>query len=214
MQSLLLAGANVDFEDINGVTPVHAAVPGSGCRDLLEHHTAILAIVTEDPAALVSAAVAYCAILASSAKPLPSKVLFLDVHYFDPTFAWAPDQAQKMVFTWARNVFIVQLATITDLFVELPDDCAGDVLEYLETTMSHSEFLHNSTHCISLEANMWVRAIVAAAVAVSSFVSSVKNVCYVCHSKYLLSTAPFDILTGALRWRQRRSWRALLKWAT
>jgi len=182
IQSLLLADANVDFEDNNGVTPVHAAAPGSGCCNLLEHHAAILAIVAEDPAALVSAAVAYCAILASSAEPLPAKVLFLDVHYFDPTFVWAPYQAQTMVFTWARDAFTVQLATTTDPFVDLLDDCAGDVLEYLETTMSHTEFLHNLTHCISPEANVWVRAIVAAAVAVSSFILSVQNVCYICRS--------------------------------
>ena len=64
---------------------------------------------------------------------------------------------------WALHVFIAQLAATVQLFEELPDDCAGDVLEFFGMTHNESELI--AKHCSSPEAQDWVRAVIAAAAA-------------------------------------------------
>jgi|GEM_PF-5471438 hypothetical protein len=56
---------------------------------------------------------------------------------------------------------------MTQLFVNFPDNCAGDVLDFFKMTISRTEALDIATHCSSPEAHAWVRAVVAAAIAVS-----------------------------------------------
>ena len=53
-------------------------------------------------------------------------------------------------------------------FADLPDDCAGDVLEYFDAPKTRPELVYIATHCSSPEACAWVRKVVAAAVAVSA----------------------------------------------
>jgi hypothetical protein len=167
-QYLIAAGAGVSARDTNSATPVDLAVPGCACHDLLKHHACILRQVDADPAALVSAAVAHCAILSSSSKEsVPAPALTLRAYQLDPSFLWAPPTARFKIFAWARNTSIYQLAATTQPRSQLPDDCAGDIMDYLTTTMPRTETLHILTHCSSPEAQDWVRAGIAAAVTVS-----------------------------------------------
>jgi hypothetical protein len=107
---------------------------------------------------------AHCATLSASEEPLPATALSLRACHFDPCFLWAPSDARAAVVTWALHVFIVQLAGTNQPFKRLPIDCAGDVLEFFEMTRNESDFIAN--HCSSPEARDWVRAVVAAVVAV------------------------------------------------
>ena len=84
-----------------------------------------------------------------------------------PSFAWAPGGAQYMVFAWAQDAFELQFAATTQPCVDLPDDCIGDVLEFIHARMTRAEYMYVATHCSSPEAQAWVRSVVAAAVAVS-----------------------------------------------
>jgi len=92
--------------------------------------------------------------------------LSLRAHQLDPAFLWAPPAARAAMVAWALHVFIAQLAATVQLFEELPDDCAGDVLEFFG--MTHNESDLNATHCSSPEAQDWVRAVTAAAVVVGA----------------------------------------------
>lgn len=85
----------------------------------------------------------------------------------DPSFLWAPHEARKMVFKWAQDAFLAQLAADTQPFADLPEDCAGDILEYMELGMPRGESLLIAMHCSSLEARAWVRAVLAVKVAVN-----------------------------------------------
>lgn len=87
-------------------------------------------------------------------------------------FLWAPAPARAAIFLWARNTFVVQLAKTVEPFEKLPEDCAGDVLEFLDIAMTRKEALHIATHCSSPEACAWVRAVVAAAAASAIAVSN------------------------------------------
>ena len=136
------------------------------CREVLTHHAAVLAAITEDPTTLVTAAVAHCATLSASEKRLPATALSLRAHQLDPAFLWAPPAARSAVVACARDSFIAQLAATIQPFVELPDDCAGDVLEFFEVT--HNEFELIAKYCTSLEAQAWMRAVIAAAVVVGA----------------------------------------------
>jgi hypothetical protein len=42
---------------------------------------------------------------------------------------------------WAQHVFIAQLAATVQLFEELLDDCAGDVLEFFGMTRNESDLI-------------------------------------------------------------------------
>jgi len=147
----------------NGATPLALATDDT-CREILEHHKAIYASVTEDPTTLVAAALAHCATLsASSEEPLPA--MSLRAHQLDPAFLWAPPAARAAVVAWALDVFVAQLAATTQPFERLAVDCAGDVLEFFGMTRNESDL--NAKHCSSPEAQDWVRAVIAAAVVVS-----------------------------------------------
>jgi len=112
---------------------------------------------------------AHCATLSASEEPLPATALSLRACHFDPCFLWAPSDARAAVVTWALHVFIAQLAATIQSFEELPDDCAGDVLEFFGTSPKESELA--AFHCSSLVAQNWVRAVLAAAVVVGAITS-------------------------------------------
>ena len=131
------------------------------------HHKTVLTALEEDPAALVAAAIAHFSALSSSSALVTDTELNLSGYHYDPSFLWAPYEARTAVFTWARDAFMVVFATNSDPYSELPDDCAGDVLEYLMGNMTRRESLHISMHCTSLQARAWVCAMFKAAVAVS-----------------------------------------------
>ena len=158
-------------EDEKGITALELATddPYNTCRVFLEHHVSILAVLATMPECLVTSAVAYCATLSASKflESMPNPVLSLLAYHFDPSFLWVPSEARALIMTWARDAFIVQMATISQFFSDLPDDCTGDVLEYLKMSMPRRDSLLIATHCSSPEAHAWVRAVVTVAVAVS-----------------------------------------------
>lgn len=165
-ECLLAAGACMDVEDWNEETPFGHIEDGDACHALYKHHTSSLAQVRINPNALVSAVVAHCATLSSSNDSVPAPALSLHAYQLDASFLWAPRKARSLVFKWARNAFVAQLAALTLPFVDLPGDCAGDVLEYLEMAMSRAESMHIVAHCSSPEAHAWVHAANVAAMAV------------------------------------------------
>ena len=159
-------GYHICQQHKNGASPLDLATDDT-CREILEHHKAIYASITEDPTTLVAAALAHCATLSvSSEERLPAMALSLRAHPLDPAFLWAPPAARAAVVAWAQDVFIAQLAATVQLFEELPDDCAGDVLEFFGMTRNESDL--NAKHCSSPEAQDWVRAVIPAAVVVSA----------------------------------------------
>ena len=135
------------------------------CRALLDSHAAAFATLAENPATIVSEAVKHCANLHAAEEPLQS--IALSLHYFEAPFLWAPRAARTAVFGWAQDAFVIQFAASTQPFASLPDDCAGDVLEFLDVTMPRTEVFYILAHCISPEAYVWVRKTIAAAVVVS-----------------------------------------------
>lgn len=167
-QALIAAGADITAKDANWATPTALATTCSVCWALLKHLTINKAILTSHPELLVSVAAARCATLAASVETFPNTALFLQAYQLEPTFLWAPPEARNALFAWAKNAFVAQLAANTQAFAELPDDCAGDVLECFEMTMTRKDALHIATHCSSPEAHAWLRETVAAAVAVSA----------------------------------------------
>jgi hypothetical protein len=92
----------------------------------------------------------------------------LEPYQLDPAFFWVPRNKRKALVVWARNAFVVQLATTIEPFSDLPDDCAGDVLEFLQMEMLREKSLHIATQCSSPEAHAWVRAALAAYIVVST----------------------------------------------
>ena len=124
------------------------------------------------PATLISIAVAHCVGLSAPEWAMPASEVSLFAYQLGPSFFWAPRTARAAIFVWARDAFIVQLAANTEQFAALSDDCAGDVLEFIELGMPRSEALHIATYCSSPEAHSWVRAVAAKAVVVR-----IKNRC-------------------------------------
>jgi len=108
---------------------------------------------------------------------LPATALSLRAHQLDPAFLWAPPAVRSAVVAWARDVFIAQHAGSIQPFERLPDDCAGDVLEFFGMTHNESELM--AKHCSSPEAQDWVRAVIAAAVAVGAIRCFHKKECTV-----------------------------------
>ena len=152
-QSLIVAGMDVNVKDKNGATALdNVEANDRVTRDLLEHHNATLSIVNEDPGTLVSAALAHCAILSSSAGSVPASGLHLRPYQLDPFFLWAPPAARVRVFKWARNTLVAQLAATVRPFLDLSDDSAGDVLEYFDIAMPRDDSLLIATHCSSPKA--------------------------------------------------------------
>lgn len=149
-------------------TPLQLATNGA-CRDLLGHHESILRILRVDSSAFVSAVVAHCAALSTPNSSAPETKLTLRAHQLDPSFLWVPHiEACIDRFGWARDVYAAQVASNVQPFVDLPDDCAGDVLEYLEFKMTRAEVLHVVTHCSSPEAHAWVCEVATAAIVVKN----------------------------------------------
>jgi len=167
IQCLISAGAKICAMDRNCATPLDLATDAS-CRELLEHHAAVLATLAKDPAALVPAAIAYCATLSTTDETVRAEKLSLREYQVRPSFLWATPAARTAVFKWARDAFIIQLAAMTPPFSLVPDDCAGDILEYLEIALSRPESLHLLAYCSSRKAHVWVRAVAEAAVAANA----------------------------------------------
>ena len=139
------------------------------CRDLLEHHESVLQALRVDSSALVSAVVAHCAALSAPEAPAPETKLTLRAHQLDPSLLWVDrSEARRQRFSWVRDVYAAQVASNVQPFVDLPDDCAGDVLEYLEFKMTRAEVLHVVTHCSSPEAHAWVCEVATAAIVVKN----------------------------------------------
>jgi len=136
-----------------------------GCRDLLDHHIRIQADVVHDPNILVAAAVAHCAALSVPDDPQRKRDSYLKEITLDPSYLWVPAATRAIIIAWARDTFTAQQAATVETFLELPDDCGGDVLEFLDTKMTRKELLHAATQVMSQEAIAWVRAVIDAAVA-------------------------------------------------
>ena len=169
VEALLAAGAKmVDTGDLNDAAPnldLPIDVHGDTCREIVEHHAAVLATITEDPSILLIALAAHCGALSASEElAVPSTALTLRAHQLDSSFLWVPPASRAAIIVWAQDAYIAQHAGTITLFRELIDDCAGDVLEFFEVTMTRTEALHISTYCSSPEARAWVRAVVAAEV--------------------------------------------------
>ena len=166
MEVLIAAGVDANAMNCDGEQPVDLVTDGT-CRELLEQHASIIAEVDREASALVVAAHVHWANLSSSTVLLATPALSLRAYYLDPSFLWAPLDARNAVFAWARGVSIAQLAATTQLFADLPDDCGGDVLEYLEVMMPRKVMLNLAAHSSSPKASAWVHLIVSAAAVVS-----------------------------------------------
>lgn len=94
---------------------------------------------------------------------MPETVLSLRTYQLDPPFLWLPVYVRDHVVAWARDFLIAQLATNHRLFSELPDDCSGDIMEFLMLRMTWNELLDSPVQCSSPEARLF--AIVVSAVA-------------------------------------------------
>jgi hypothetical protein len=174
------------------------------CRDILKHHGAIDASIRKDPTTLIAAALAHCATLSASEEPLPATALSLSAHYFDPGFLWATPAARSAVVAWAQDVLIVQHVGSIQPFERLPDDCAGDVLEFFGVTRNESQLI--AKHCSSPEAQDWVHAVIATAVAkvaVGAVRFSHMKLCIVSKTSYIVY-AHFVLHFFLLSLRQRQ----------
>jgi len=169
VQRLVIAGADAYEQHWNGATPHDVEKNDRNCRTFFRQHTTIVSALAEDPTALASAAYVHCATLSSlKTEATPVTSLSLDPHHLEPPLLWAPRTARAPLIIWARNVFIVKIATATEPFTDLPDDCAGDVLEYLQMSMTRMEASRIATLSLSPEAHSWVRAVLVAEAVVSS----------------------------------------------
>ena len=164
VHALLAAGADVRAKDREGIEP-DQLVPDNRCSALFKHFAFVVAVLETNPATIVSAVAAYCAGKTSitTSELLPSLI----PSQLTPPFLWAPQSGRAKIYEWARNAFIVQLAATTQPFTDLPDDCAGDILEYISMSVLRQDALHVLTNCSSPEAHAWVRAVLASALAVS-----------------------------------------------
>lgn len=161
-----MSGDDVDAESVGGFSPLDIA-KDDACRALLQDHAAVVTTLTAKPTALVSAAVKHCSALANQLEASETTLaLPLSSYHFDPSFLWAPPEARAAVVAWARNAFTAQQVAINELILDLSDDCAGDVLEFLVMDMTRKESSDVLTHCSSPEACAWIRAVVVGAVAV------------------------------------------------
>jgi hypothetical protein len=109
--------------------------------------------------------VAHCADLSGFRDSVPAASLSWRAYHFDPHFHWAPLEYCEAIFDWARDAFIAQTAFSIQPFAELPDDCAGDIVDYLETRLARTEMLQIAKYCTSAESCSWVCRVIAAGVA-------------------------------------------------
>ena len=193
-------------KDRNGATPLDLATDNHPCRDLLKNHAIILDRVHDNPAIFISAVLAHCTELFTSGEAVPAPELALHSYHLEPSFLWVPSAARVLVFKWARNAYIAQTAASIKPLAELPDDCAGDILEFL-TTMPRTEPPHIVAHCSSPEAHAWVRAVVTVALEVANAVN-LATLSVNLPDPGSESLASFTLCSFSLaRWcRQQRSW--------
>ena len=120
------------------------------------------------PCDLVSSALSDCATPPAPAAPVSAYFAPpLHVFHLDHYFLWATPAARFAMVAWARDTYIVQVATASDPFVGLPTDCVGDILDFFEMAMTHTEALHIATQCASPEARSWVHLVVSAAASIA-----------------------------------------------
>jgi len=157
------------------------------CRAFLKHHEEYVLPRSNDPECLLDVAIEYCSPLSASSNVETEENLHM--YHLDPYFFWAPPDARYMIFGWAQNAFTNQLAAYTQPVLELLEDCAGDVLEYLDTTMTREDSLYYATECATPAAHAWVRDVLAAGVSLSTgmkfrslhMTCSIKKASYKCH---------------------------------
>jgi len=156
----------------------------AAARANFEHHCALVNHLSIYPSDVIPAVIAYCTCsrvsddLATTAElfistvegPLPIQALNLHAYHFhDPSFRWAPTEARVKIFAWAQDLFAAHLVAYTLPFADLPDDCVGDVWEYMiEIVTARIELQHVIRCCSSPETLAWIRAVVAAAYAAVS----------------------------------------------
>jgi hypothetical protein len=127
----------------------------------------MLIALHEDPDALVVAAEPHCVDLTHGLYSIrPDNLLRLRKYHFDPSFQWAPAPSRSAIFAWALDIYEVLFADTIEPFPELSYDCQSDVLDFLAVTISGVEALNVRGRLSEPRARSWVRAIIAAAVAV------------------------------------------------
>ena len=126
----------------------------------------VLDVLIDSPAVLASFAFSYYGSLSAPNDMVPTSDLSLRAYQLDPSFLWAPPAARASVFSWARDAFIAQSARSSQLFADLPDDCAGDVLEFLNETITRKDSLFIATHTPTPEAQAWFDSLIKAGLAV------------------------------------------------
>jgi len=152
----------------DGITrKIQELTTDDACRDIINHHDCAYETLKANPRALISAAVAHSAAISAPDKAVPETLLSLHEFFLMPSFSWTPAAAHNAVYAWARHAANVQLAVTAQPFSDLSDDCAGDILEFLEIEMTRAEALHIATHCSSPDARAWVRAIRSSVIVVS-----------------------------------------------
>jgi hypothetical protein len=167
-QSLIAVGVYADSQMKYRISTVLICTKyGSAYHAFLQHHATILKFVYEFPDSLIPNVVAHCATLSGCVDAAPAPALSLHIYQLEPSFLWAPGDARAAIFAWAKDAFVVHVAATTEPFTDLPDDCAGDVLDYLDLKMCRMASLLIATKLSSPDARAWVRAVTAAAVAVS-----------------------------------------------
>jgi len=168
VQSLIAAGADINASNLKEQMPLKlAGLAGMALRTFLEDHAAVLDLLDRDSSAVVPAVVAHCPALSGLKDSVPASEIQLSAHHLDPAFLWAPSNARKAIFAWAQNTYIVQFAASSTFFKVLPDDCAGDILEYVVTAMNRIEMIPIMTNCFSPEAQVFASAVLEASVVVS-----------------------------------------------
>lgn len=165
-QCLIAAGAYVHACSEDRASPIDLATDVS-CRDVIKHHTTLLDALQADPSALVPATIAHCSAFSSVKELDQATALPLHEYHIEPSFSWAPRDARNVIFSWARDIYTVQIAAVTQPFVELPDDCAGDILEYFDLSMTRLELLNISANGSSSEAVRYINSILSEAITVS-----------------------------------------------
>lgn len=183
---LLAAGADLLAMDLNNDTP-DALVPiGSLCKNLFDQHRATVTILENIGALDISyVAVAHCAALSGFKGYEPAcegkePAVYLHSYQVGPFFFWVPEEVRTELFFWAEDARLLLLAATSKPFVDLPDDCAGDILEYLNFQTNRYNLHSNKCdkyrkrrdmlwfveHCSSPQAHAWARMIFAASKAV------------------------------------------------
>lgn len=175
---MIAAGAFADGPNALGERPLDVA-SDDACRALLVHHNAVFAVVRDNPLALLHFVYEHCARGAPPEEILVAPELPLRAYHLDPSMLWAPAPARAAVVAWAKDAIVGQAVAMTLSLADLPDDCAGDILDFLEMSMTltrRQELLHHSTTSImSPEAHTWMREVIIAAVVVRSMSSIISS---------------------------------------